>query len=448
VLPRTIRGRVTAVAVVLTAVILVAASVLLVLVLRWQLVDNLDEGLDQRADTLEGLWQTVPDVPLVGAGEDAALYQVVDGEGAVVAGSPTLDAVSPVASLVPGTRTGSLDGLEGTYRVLVRVTPVGDASGRLLVAVEYDDVTDPLGTVITTSAVLVPLVVVVLGVVTWWITGRVLRPVDDIRTTLDGIQASDLSRRVPEPGTGDDIDRLAGTVNRALDRLEDAVDRQRRFVADASHELRSPLTRIRAELEVDLAHPDSADPRDTERRVLAETLAMQQLVDDLLVLARLGAHASLGPVDVVELAEIVSTETDRVRDRGRVGVDVTAGASAPVGGDPEALARAVRNLLDNAERHATTSVSASVEVDPPVVRVIIRDDGPGVAEADRQRIFDRFTRLDEARARDTGGAGLGLAIVRDVVARHGGSVQMGDGPGAAFVIELPLATDGSGQGKV
>jgi signal transduction histidine kinase len=448
VLPRTIRGRVTAVAVVLTAVVLVAASVLLVLVLRWQLVDNLDEGLDQRVDTLEGLWQTAPDVPLVGAGEDAALYQVVDGTGAVVAGSPTLDAVGPVASLVPGTRTGPLDGLDGTYRVLVRETPVGDAAGWLLVAVEYDDVTDPLGTVITTSAVLVPLVVVVLGVVTWWLTGRVLRPVDDIRTTLDGIQASDLSRRVPEPGTGDDIDRLAGTVNRALDRLEDAVDRQRRFVADASHELRSPLTRIRAELEVDLAHPDSADPRETERRVLDETLAMQRLVDDLLVLARLGARASPGPVEVVELAEIVSMETDRLRARSRVGVDLTACASAPVPGDPEALARAVRNLLDNAARHATTSVSASVEVRPPVVRVIIRDDGPGIAEADRQRIFDRFTRLDDARARDTGGAGLGLAIVRDVVARHGGSVQMGDGPGAAFVVELPMATDGSAQGKV
>ena len=169
-------------------------------------------------------------------------------------------------------------GRDGTFRVLAREFPLAGSTGWLLVAVDHDDVTDPLGIVVTTLAMLVPIVVAVLATVTWWLTGRVLRPVDDIRTTLDGIQGSDLSRRVPAPGTGDDVDRLAGSVNRALDRLEDAVDRQRRFVADASHELRSPLTRIRAELEVDLAHPSSADPRHTEERVLHETLAMQRLV--------------------------------------------------------------------------------------------------------------------------------------------------------------------------
>ena len=159
------------------------------------------------------------------------------------------------------------------------------------------------------------------------------------------------------------------------------------------------------------------------------------------------------PDEIVEVAELVMMETDRLVARGSVDVDRTTVAPARVWGDPDELARAVRNLLDNAERHASSLVSVSVEVRGPVARVVVGDDGPGIGEADRQRIFDRFTRLDEARARDTGGAGLGLAIVRDIVGRHGGSVRVDEGPGASFVVELPLASRdpgvrGSAQGKV
>jgi signal transduction histidine kinase len=223
-----------------------------------------------------------------------------------------------------------------------------------------------------------------------------------------------------------------------LDRLEDAAARKRRFLADASHELRSPLTGIRSQLEVDLAHPARADWQATERDLLEQTLHMQRLVDDLLDIASLDEPPVSAEHDLVDVDEIVLAEVRRITTRGKVIVDARKVTAAQVTGDTDALGRAIRNLLDNAERHATRTVKIAVREEGPNVQISVSDDGPGVAEQDRSRIFERFARADSARSRSQGGSGLGLSIARDIVEAHNGTLTLAEAErGATFMIDLP-----------
>ena len=227
-------------------------------------------------------------------------------------------------------------------------------------------------------------------------------------------------------------------MNETLDRLEDSIRRQQRFVGDASHELRGPLTRIRSELEVDLATGEPNDPSATERSVLRETIDLQHLVDDLLQLARSDDGLAEMTFELIDLDDIVLREARRLREHGRVTVvsrDVTA---AQTYGDSRQLTRAIRNLFDNAERHAASTVNVHLSEVDGHVRLTVDDDGNGVPIEHRHAIFERFTRLDEARTRDGGGAGLGLAIVRDIIQRHNGTIALDEGPLTRFVISLPL----------
>jgi signal transduction histidine kinase len=246
----------------------------------------------------------------------------------------------------------------------------------------------------------------------------------------------DMSSRVPRPRTGDEIARLAETMNATLDRLTEAAERQRRFVADAAHELRSPLAGLRNTIEVALTHGDAADlevlNRTTER--------LQALTDDLLLLARLerAAPATATPVDVAAIVEELADERGyQVPPDERF--TVLSEQPALVIGREEELARMLRNLLDNASRYARDRVVVTVtQAEPGLVRVEVRDDGPGIPTADRERVFERFARLDEARDRSHGGAGLGLAIARDIAVRHGGRLYVADtADGACLVAELP-----------
>jgi len=279
----------------------------------------------------------------------------------------------------------------------------------------------------------------------WWAVGRALRPVEAIRARVDQITAAQLDQRVPEPATSDEIARLARTMNAMLARLEESADRQRRFVADASHELRSPLARMRAELEVDRAHPETADPASTADSVLTETVGLQRLVDDLLVLARGDAGALGGGGDTtVDLDELVDRLAARARARG-ADIDTRAVRPVQVRGEPAQLERAVANLLDNAVRHAGLRVTVALDgSDGEQAELVISDDGPGIGPADAERVFERFTRLDDARTAGSGGVGLGLAIARDIAERHGGTLTLrpGGGSGAQFVLVLPVAREG------
>nr|WP_202474341.1 sensor histidine kinase [Streptomyces sp. SID5466] len=281
-----------------------------------------------------------------------------------------------------------------------------------------------------------PLLLVVVAGVTWLVTRRALRPVEGIRREMAAITASeDLARRVPEPDSRDEIAALARTTNETLTVLEASVERQRRFVADASHELRSPIASLRTQLEVAEAHPELLDLPGA----VADTVRLQVLAADLLLLARLDAGEKPGG-GTVELGALVREEvSQRTGDRIAVAVEVPEGGAFEVNGSRGQLSRVIGNLLDNAQRHADGSVAVSVAADGRGVRVEVRDDGAGVPEDERERIFERFVRLDDARSRDDGGAGLGLAIARDVAARHGGTltVHRAAEGGAAFRLWLP-----------
>ena len=433
---RTIRFRIAALATIASAILLTAVSVTMVAVLRWQLTDNLDEGISQRADTIAAVVAT--DLPSEIPGDEDLLIQVVDDDGTVLASSSNLSGLSPITSLEPGVRTiNDVPRRSEIFRVLVRPIVVAGRNLTLVVAANNDDVTDPVSILTRILTATVPIVVAILGGLTWWLAGRTLRPVEQMRREMSTISATNVSARLAEPGTGDEIDRLAHTMNQTLDRLEATIERQRRFVADASHELRSPLTRIRSELEIDLAGGRPADPDATERSVLAEAVDLHHLVEDLLQLARSDDNVESTPHQPVDLDDIVLREARRLAERGRVRVDLRGVSAAAVDGDPRQLTRAVRNLFDNAERHAITVVTVVLGERDDRVRFTVSDDGDGIPPRSREVVFERFSRLDDARSRDAGGTGLGLAIVRDIVERHGGTIHLDDSPRTRFVVELP-----------
>ena len=279
---------------------------------------------------------------------------------------------------------------------------------------------------------LVPLVTALVAVVVWRAVGRALRPVEQLRADADVIAAAGIDNRLGRPGTGDEVDRLAGTLNSMLDQLSEADRRQRRFVADAAHELRSPLAGLRARLET------GGDP-DAD---LDQVRRMQDLVDSLLLLSRSDA-GQLSPRDqLVDLDEIIE---ETVLGLGPQAVEVDTSGVTPhqVRGDDDQLGRIVTNLLDNAVRHAEATVRVTLDAVDGAVVLAVEDDGAGIAEADRAQVFERFVRLDAARDRARGGAGLGLAISRELAQLHGGMLVAVDpraGSGARFELRLP-ATD-------
>jgi signal transduction histidine kinase len=275
---------------------------------------------------------------------------------------------------------------------------------------------------------------------TFLLVRRSMRSVDDIRSRVADISTSDLTGRVPVPGSRDEIAALAVTMNEMLDRIEAGHTAQQRFVGDASHELRSPLTTIISALEVAMAHPEVLSGDLTTTTLMPEALRMKALIDDLLLLAKADERGLDMARDDVDLDDLAAAEVDRLR--GETDLDVrTEIEPARVTGDAAALSRVLRNLLNNAARHGMSRVDVAVRPDSSWVSVEVSDDGCGISPADRVRVFDRFVRLDPNRSRTVGGTGLGLAIVREIVMAHGGTVTIGDGLGSGIraTVQLPLA---------
>jgi signal transduction histidine kinase len=269
-----------------------------------------------------------------------------------------------------------------------------------------------------------------------------LAPVEVIRTTVEGISAADLGGRVPVPATGDEVARLGVTMNHMLDRLQQAQVRQRRFVSDASHELRSPIATLRQHAEVASEHPRRI-PRDAlAKTVRTEALRLQRLVDDLLLLARADEHTVALHRQPLDLDDVVLDEVRHLQATTELEIDATGVSAGAVDGDPDALRRVVRNLFDNAIRHAARRMAVALTEQTGTVQLVVEDDGPGVPPEDRHRVFERFVRLDDARARDHGGSGLGLAIVAEMVTAHNGTVTIGDATlgGARIEVTLPART--------
>ncbi len=440
----TVRVRITAAAVIIVGAALVAGAFWLVRAHRDALTADFESTERLRSQDIAS---TIADgnfsATIAAPHGDENLVQVVDQDGNLVAWSKNIAGVPRFSGLIPdadGYSVRTIKAFEGErYRVVARRVDTKTGTYIVYVARSLESVnrsTDSLERLLWWS---LPAVLMLVGVLTWVVTGRAFRPVEAIRREVEVIGAEDLHRRVPEPANEDEIGRLARTMNAMLARLEDATDRQRRFVADASHELRSPLTGMRAQLEVDLEHPELANWETTEREVLADAIRLQRLVDDLLAITVADASAldatHRAPVD---LDEIVFAEARRQTTRNDVTIDTHAVSGAQLDGNADQLVRVVRNLLDNAARHARSQVAVSLEESATHVTLRVVDDGPGIPDADRERVFERFARLDDARDRDGGGAGLGLAIVHDVVAAHGGSVSVENAPGAAFTVVLPV----------
>ena len=286
-----------------------------------------------------------------------------------------------------------------------------------------------------TMAFFVPLGVAIAALVAWLATRRVLRPVSAITRELARVDSSQLDRRVPMPPSRDEIAQLASVTNVTLERLQRAHDQQERFVADASHELRSPLASLRTGLEVALAHPDRADWPQVAERSLLDVQRLQRITTDLLQLAVEDSPT----MELVDLADVVAEQVaERSLGDGPAVRSVVDGP-ALVRGELVQLERLLRNLLDNAVRHAAEAVTVTLFVGKDVALSVL-DDGPGIPVHERERVFDRFVRLDDARARDLGGSGLGLTLARDIAARHGGTLTVEDSAtGARFVARLPSA---------
>ncbi|GGO27103.1 hypothetical protein GCM10010116_54380 [Microbispora rosea subsp. aerata] len=281
------------------------------------------------------------------------------------------------------------------------------------------------------------LLIALTALGTYQTVRKALGPVEAITSKLAQITASDLSQRVPVPKHHDEIRRLAETANQTLDRAEAAVERQRRFASDASHDLRSPLTAMRAEIEEALLHSEDADWPATGRALLASCDRLQALVTDLLQLARLDAGAAPRR-EPIDLGELAARELDRRPRKVKVVRHLTPGVV--VVGDRLALARLLNNLLDNGERHAVSTITVTVRRENGQGVMEVLDDGAGIPPDKRELVFQRFTRLDAARFKDAGGTGLGLSIARQIAQAHGGTLTIEDSDrGARFVLRIPLA---------
>ncbi|MGN7979198.1 sensor histidine kinase [Microbacterium sp. 22195] len=418
----------TAGAFIVVAVVLGIAAVSTVQILAGALTDGVRVSVEQDLETIGARLETSPSAgrTLDDIGDDVLVRLV--GSSTVVNDE---DAAALPSVSEDSTRRVVVDG--DAYLVGSDDTD----AGVLTVARPLEHVDDAVSTATVLLAVGVPLVLALMAVVVWVVAGRALAPVERLRRQVDGIGATDLSHRVD---AGDDeLGALAETMNRMLARIEHAQSVQRRFVSDASHELRSPLATMRQHAELAHAHPDSTSLDELGRVVRDEGARMQDLVEGLLLLARLDEHQQ-PPFEPVDLDDLALEEAARLRGMG-VHVDTTSVGAGRVLGAPPLLARAVRNLVDNAARHADRAVTLRVAADGPVVRLEVEDDGAGILPEDRLRVFDRFARLDEGRARDEGGSGLGLAIVREVAEVHHGTVAVdaGAGGGARFMLALPAA---------
>ncbi|MBG0827032.1 HAMP domain-containing histidine kinase [Planomonospora sp. ID67723] len=351
----------------------------------------------------------------------------VSGDGAPgLTGAPAAEFSATVVPAVPAAQWAPA----GAY--VTATAPVDTAEGPLLVQARAS--LEPARAALETlkSVLLpgIPALLLLVAALTWLAVGRALAPVSAIRAEMADITASDLHRRVPVPRARDEITRLAETMNRTLDRLESAVSRHKRFVADAAHELRSPLAILRTRMEL-------APPGPLTAEALTDVERIQALTSDLLLLARLDAGEP-DRHEEVDLGQVAAEEAARSRPRPEVRVGLEVAADVVVRGSAGQLRRLVANLVDNAVRHADSAVTVRLTAGESGAVLEVCDDGPGIPAEHHEAVFDRFTRLDEARDRDAGGSGLGLAIARDIARRHGGTLAVAPGPpGARLRARLP-----------
>jgi signal transduction histidine kinase len=442
----TVRVRTTVAAVVVVGLAMLVEALVLLGVLRGTLTREVRTAAQLRGQDVAAV--LAADLggsgPLAVDDAEELLIQVLDGDGRVVRASANAAGLPAVARLRPGESARVQVPIEDGRFLAVATGANTPRGARTVVVVRSTEaVTEATEAVGGLLAIGLPLLLAVVAVTTWIVVGRALAPVEAIRNEVDEISAVALHRRVPDPPADDEIGRLARTMNRMLGRLEHAQTRQRRLVSDASHELRSPVAAIRQHVEVALAHPDRTTTAELAGTVLAENHRLQRLAEDLLLLAKADEHTLALRRRPVDLDDLVFEEARHLRNTTSLPVDTSAVSAGRVEGDAAGLRRVLRNLGDNAARHARGRLAFSLAERDGVVVLGIEDDGPGVPAADRERVLERFVRLDDARARADGGSGLGLAIVVELVAAHGGAVAIGRSRlgGARVEVTLPRLGD-------
>jgi signal transduction histidine kinase len=438
-----LRLRATLIATAFCAVALTIGSVVLVKTLEDHLTTGADELARSRVHDLLDLAAVGQLPPVLRNLNDDAVGQVVTRDGSVVAATPNVAGDGPIGHVDPGADLAVRvidapdDSETETYRVWVGTGTSPQGPVTVYVGSSLESVREASTTLRRLLWIGVPILLVVLAALIWVVLGRALGRLDRIRAEVDEITEDRLSARIEDDGAGDEVGRLARTMNRMLARLEDGARRQRDFVADVSHDLQSPLAAQRVAVEVALAHPTATEVEDLGREVLDGTAQMEHLVGDLLVLAAAdrGAPFDVAPLDVDQL---VLEEAARARSSTTASVDTARVSGAPARANADDVRRIVRNLLDNAITHAAGRVELAVSDADGQARLDVVDDGPGVPPDDRERIFERFHRGDVSRTRHAGGSGLGLAIARTLAERNGGRLELADGDtGAHFTLWLP-----------
>ncbi|WP_433359997.1 sensor histidine kinase [Streptosporangium sp. CA-115845] len=445
---RSLRFRLTAVASAVLAVALVVSAYVMIGVLRNALLSTIDDSIYQRARETVSL-ADAERLPNEMTSPDGTLLQVIDGAGRITHTTAGTDRLVPLlnatcrAKAIDTAEARFLDGKPYGIPHVLRVRVLSADKGRTVIAARpFSEVQTSISTAGHVLLVGTPLLLILLAGASWVIIGGTLRPIAALRRGAEEITDTARSHRLPVPEARDEVHSLATTLNAMLARLEKADVRQRALVSDAAHELRSPLASIRLQLEVALGHPGGQDWQETAEGVLEDTMRLSRLAEDLLALARLdergGTPARREPV---ELDQLVQQTVERYGQAVTVKIgDGPDDGPMVTTGDALDLGRVLVNLVDNALRHTRTVVLVELRDEGADAVLTVTDDGPGIPEFDRERVFDRFTRLDSARSRDEGGAGLGLAIVRETVHAHGGAVHLEDAsPGLRAVVRLPLS---------
>jgi len=436
-----LRVRLTLGATAVVAVALAAGAIALTAVLQAGRVAALDEVVRARVATVEDLVASDSVPSTLGVGQPGEIVQVLDADGRVVATSPTASRTLPLLDRETADRlrrddrpavTTSATGYDEAARVAVLATTYRGAPVTVVASVPLQEVRGVVRALRVALVGVVPVVSAVVGLLVWVSLGRALRPVEELRRAAADVALEGGTRSLPVPSADDEIGALARTLDAMLARLRSAAERQRTFVADAAHELRSPLASLRATVDVARSHPGTTSTAELAADLEPEVVRMQALVDDLLLLARVGAHPlAHDDVDLAALAGEVAAAAGAPRPQ----VTVTVAGAGQARADAPATARVLRNLLDNAVRHARSRVDVTVAGG----RVTVDDDGSGIPPDARDVVFERFVRLDQARERDAGGSGLGLAIARELAREMHGDVTLDEAPGGGLraVLELP-----------
>jgi signal transduction histidine kinase len=451
---QSLRARLTLLATALFSFAVITGAVLLLVLQRYALTNVLDSSANKTANQIARLFDSGKEpttLPPTSGGITAV--QVVDRRDVVIAASPGADRLTSVVTAheLESVRSGSRPTVtNSTSDADLRIVGRKLGTRTILVATDVSRVDDSLRVLTRAALIGSPLAVLLLALASYAVVSLSLRPVAALRHGAADISAAGLAKqRLPVPGAQDEIHRLAVTLNAMLDRIDTATSRQRTFVGDAAHELRSPLASARVQLEVAQRLGPSADWSGVIDDVLVDIERLDRLVEDLLTLARLdesgGAISRREPVELDQLVE----EVGGAYGHARVPVVVTS-QPTHIAGDPEALRRVVINLVDNAVRYAAQRVQVSVAPElrgsKQVAVLTVVDDGPGIAVDERERVFDRFYRVQESRSRQSGGTGLGLPIVRDIVRNHGGRVRLTareDGVSGLRALVVVPADDGA-----